>query len=238
MINDFFTQICSSEITTIGAIYKLFISLTLGAVIGFERRQKGQVAGMRTFALISMGATLAMLVSIYIPQEYMGLKNGDPGRIAAQVISGIGFLGAGAIIQMKGSVRGLTTAAGIWMTACIGLAVGSGMYVIATAACFLIIAILKFFEFLEKLLLKGREQNVIRLKVGRIITDSKVYRDCLKKFNVHLSYEYLRYDYTENFTTFNFIVRTNDHTDFVHLFQEIHSLGDVMSLTLTNEVNN
>ena len=168
MLNDIYTQICSSEVNTIGAIYKLFISLTLGAVIGFERRQKGQVAGMRTFALISMGATLAMLVSIYIPQEYMGLKNGDPGRIAAQVISGIGFLGAGAIIQMKGSVRGLTTAAGIWMTACIGLAVGAGMYIIATSACFLIIAILKAFEYFEKIFLKGREQNVIRLKVGRI----------------------------------------------------------------------
>ena len=237
MLNEIYTQICASEVNAIGAIYKLFISLLLGGVIGVERRQKGQVAGMRTFALISMGATLAMLISIYIPQEYMGLKNGDPGRIAAQVISGIGFLGAGAIIQMKGSVRGLTTAAGIWMTACIGLAVGAGMFVIATAACFLIIAILKAFEFFEKIFLKGTEQNVIRLKVSRIVKDSNVYHDCFKRHNVHLSYEYLRYDYTENFTTFNFIVRTNDRTDFVELFHDIHSLGDVMSLTLTNEVN-
>lgn len=238
MLNEIINQICSPEVNITGAIYKLFLSLILGAVVGFERRQKGQVAGMRTFALISMGATLAMLVSIYIPQEYMGLKNGDPGRIAAQVISGIGFLGAGAIIQMKGSVRGLTTAAGIWMTACIGLAVGSGMYVIATAACLLIIVILKAFELLEKMLLKSAEQNVIRLKVRRIVTDSTIYRDCFRKFNVHVSDEYLRYDYTENLTTFNYIVRTNDNTDFVSLFEEIHSLGDVMSLTLTNEVNN
>lgn len=238
MMNEIYTQICSSEVNTIGAIYKLFVSLLLGAVIGLERRQKGQVAGMRTFALISMGATLAMLVSIYIPQEYMGLKNGDPGRIAAQVISGIGFLGAGAIIQMKGSVRGLTTAAGIWMTACIGLAVGAGMFVIATSACFLIIAILKAFEFFEKIFLRGTEQNVIRLKVGRIVKDAKFYHEYFEKYNVHVSYQYLRYDYTENLTTFNYIVRTDDRTDFVKLFAEIHSLGDVMSLTLTNEVNN
>ena len=238
MLNEIYTQICASEVNAIGAIYKLFISLLLGGVIGFERRQKGQVAGMRTFALISTGATLAMLVSIYIPQEYMGLKNGDPGRIAAQVISGIGFLGAGAIIQMKGSVKGLTTATGIWMTACIGLAVGAGMFVIATTACILIIAILKVFEYFEKLFLRGREQNVIRLKVSRIVKDSKLYHDCFKKHNVHVSYEYLRYDYTENFTTFNFIVRTNKKTDFPELFQDMHSLGDVMSLTLTNEVNN
>ena len=118
------------------------LSMLLGAIIGIERRRKGQIAGLRTFALISMGATLAMLISIYIPQVYLGLKNGDPGRIAAQVVSGVGFLGAGAIIQMKGSVRGLTTAAGIWMTACIGLAVGAGMYLISIIATLLIIFIL------------------------------------------------------------------------------------------------
>ena len=95
---DFFELITNSEVTFANAVLKLILALLLGALIGLERKRKGQIAGMRTFALITMGATLAMLVSIYIPQEYMGLKNGDPGRIAAQVVSGIGFLGAGAII--------------------------------------------------------------------------------------------------------------------------------------------
>ena len=119
-----YEEVNSIEVTTVSSLYKLAISLVLGSVVGFERKRKGQTAGIRTFALISMGATLAMILSIYVPQEYMGLKNGDPGRIAAQVITGIGFLGAGAIIQMKGSVRGFTTAAGIWMVSAIGLAVG------------------------------------------------------------------------------------------------------------------
>lgn len=193
---------------------------------------------MRTFSLISMGATLAMLVSIYIPQEYMGLKNGDPGRIAAQVISGIGFLGAGAIIQMKGSVRGLTTAAGIWMTACIGLAVGAGMYIISIAAAALIIVVLKAFEVCEKHLLKGAEQKIIRLKVNKIITDATPFRECFAKFKVHISDEFLRYDYTIGVTTINFMVRSKDDTPFIELFDELHSKGDVLSLTLTNEVNN
>ena len=231
-------QICSAEVNTYNAIYKLLLSLVLGACIGIERRHKGQIAGMRTFALISMGATLAMLVSIYIPQEYMGLKNGDPGRIAAQVISGIGFLGAGAIIQMKGSVRGLTTAAGIWMTACIGLAVGSGMYVISVAACFLIIAILKFFELIEKYLLRSAEQKIIRLKVGRIVTDASMYIELFDKYRVHVSDQYLRYDYTNSFTTINFMVRAKGDTDFMRLFDDMHNSDDVLSLTLTNEVNN
>ena len=101
-----YEMITNHDVTLVGAVVKLVMSFVIGSAIGLERRRKGQVAGMRTFSLICMGATLAMLISIYIPQEYMGLKNGDPGRIAAQVISGIGFLGAGAIIQMKGSVKG------------------------------------------------------------------------------------------------------------------------------------
>lgn len=227
-----------SNVTVVGALFKLLLSLLLGAVVGLERRHKGQIAGMRTFALISMGATLAMLISIYIPQEYMGLKNGDPGRIAAQVISGIGFLGAGAIIQMKGSVRGLTTAAGIWMTACIGLAVGAGMYAIATVACLLIIFVLVFLENCEKRLFKGGEAKIVRLKVEAIVTDTTPYRECFEKYSVHISDEYLRYDYTRNISTINFMVRSKSTTDFVSLFDEMHRLGPVLSLMLTNEVNN
>ena len=98
MFDNIYQAIISPDVNLVGAITKLVLSLVLGAVIGMERRRKGQIAGLRTFALISMGATLAMLISIYIPQEYMGLKNGDPGRIAAQVVSGVGFLGADLLI--------------------------------------------------------------------------------------------------------------------------------------------
>ncbi len=142
LLSTIYDSINSVEVNTIGSIYKLILSMLLGAIVGYERKRKGQPAGVRTFSLIAMGSTLAMLLSIYVPQEYMGLKNGDPGRIAAQVITGIGFLGAGAIIQMKGSVRGLTTAAGIWMVAIIGMAVGVGMYVLSALACLLILFIL------------------------------------------------------------------------------------------------
>ena len=148
----------------------------------------------------------------------MGLKNGDPGRIAAQVISGIGFLGAGAIIQMKGSVRGLTTAAGIWMTACLGLAIGAGMYLISIVSCVFIIGGLKLFEYFEKMFLKGAEMKIIRIKVNNIVDDTKPYRKSLRKFN--------------------YMIRCNDATNFVGLFSAIHALGDIASLTLTNEVNN
>lgn len=233
-----FELINDPSVTIPSAVFKLLLSLILGASIGLERRQKGQIAGMRTFALICMGATLAMLVSIYIPQEYMGLKNGDPGRIAAQVISGIGFLGAGAIIQMKGSVRGLTTAAGIWMTACLGLAIGAGMYVVAIAAGLLIIFVFKFLDFCEKRFFKGGDAKIVRLKVGTIVEDLQVYRDCLARHGVHISDSFVRYDYVTSVTTINFMTRVPIGFDALPLFTEMKNIGAVHSLTLTNEVNN
>ncbi len=118
----------STEVTFASSLLRLIISFALGALIGVERQLRRREAGMRTYTLICLGSTAAMLVSIWIPQTYPNFLNGDPGRIAAQVLSGIGFLGAGAIIQSHGSVHGLTRAACIWVTAVIGLAVGAGMF--------------------------------------------------------------------------------------------------------------
>jgi putative Mg2+ transporter-C (MgtC) family protein len=115
-------------------VIRLLISFAAGAIVGFERSSHHQVAGLRTHILITMGATLLMLLSIWLPQEFSGMKNGDPGRIAAQVVSGIGFLGAGAIIRLGNNVRGLTTAASLWFMAAVGLAIGGGMFIAAGIA--------------------------------------------------------------------------------------------------------
>ena len=96
----------NTQITASTAAVRLAISFVLGAIIGVERQFRRRDAGMRTFTLICMGSAAAMLISIWIPQTYPNFLNGDPGRIAAQVLTGIGFLGAGAIIQSHGSVHG------------------------------------------------------------------------------------------------------------------------------------
>ena len=230
-------DILSPDVTLSGAIAKLLLAMLLGATIGIERRFKGQIAGLRTFALISMGACLAMLISIYIPQEYLGLKNGDPGRIAAQVVSGVGFLGAGAIIQMKGSVRGLTTAAGIWMTACIGLAVGAGMYTIAIVATLLIIFVLVNIERIEKLANFLWESRVIRIKARGIIGDLSTCRAIIVDHGVHVRDVLVKYDYESNTTTANFLVRAKGSLDPSPLFQALSEAVDPISITLTNEMN-
>lgn len=237
-MNSFYEMITDPNVNLVGAIFKLALSLVLGSAVGIERRRKGQIAGMRTFSLICMGATLAMLVSIYIPQEYMGLKNGDPGRIAAQVISGIGFLGAGAIIQMKGSVKGLTTAAGIWSMAAIGLAVGAGMYVISIAAVVLILFVLTIAENFEHKLFKTNESKIIRVKTRGIVENLDPYHKTLADYNVHLVDEFIRHDYANSHSVLNFIILTKGKLDFMSLFREMHQITETSSITLSNEVNN
>lgn len=238
MLRSFFQEINSVEITTLSAVVRLTVSLILGSLVGMERKRKGQIAGIRTFALISMGATLAMILSIYVPQEYMGLKNGDPGRIAAQVITGIGFLGAGAIIQMKGSVRGLTTAAGIWMVATIGMTVGVGMYVVAFVATALILFILLILERIEHRIHVGAETRIIRIRVGDILDNINDYRACLATEKVTLVNVFVDYDYSEPSTRLNLVVLIPAATDYVALFGRLRRLHDsTSSITLSSQTN-
>ena len=237
MLENIYQDIISPEVNLTGAIAKLVLSMLLGATIGIERRRKGQIAGMRTFALISMGATLAMLISIYIPQEYLGLKNGDPGRIAAQVVSGVGFLGAGAIIRMKGSVRGLTTAAGIWMAACLGLSVGAGMYLVSIIATLLIIFILVNIERIELRHNFLWESKIIRVKVHGILEDIQAVRDILKDNDIHISDEFMKYDYDNELTIVNFMVRSKGGVNVPLMFNTIKEKSNAVSITITNEIN-
>lgn len=235
--HDFTSLVCTQEVTLWSAVFKLCLSLVLGSIVGLERKRKGQTAGLRTFALISMGATLAMLISIYVPQIYYGLKNGDPGRIAAQVVSGIGFLGAGAIIQMKGSVRGLTTAAGIWMVAAIGLAVGVGMYMISIIATALILIILVPLEHFEHRIKVATSSRIIRMKVARVVEDIDNYRKVFQDHNIQLSNVYVEYDYTDEITIINFAVLMKDKNDNVKLFADLRKIHPTLSISLTNQVN-
>ena len=232
VLANLYDAINSIEVNTVGSIYKLILSMLLGAVVGYERRRKGQTAGVRTFSLISMGATLAMLLSIYVPQEYMGLKNGDPGRIAAQVITGIGFLGAGAIIQMKGSVRGLTTAAGIWM-----MAVGLGMYLLSIFASALILFILVQLERIEKRVSRGAESRIIRISLGTILHDIAEYRKVLKRHNIHLSNFYVDYDFEANETRLNLIVLVRETTNYIDLFSQFAKLYPTKAISLANQLS-
>ena len=131
----FTTDLSSVNDTTI--VVRMVMAMVLGGIIGFERGRAGRPAGLRTHILVCIGSTLAILTNQYVFEKY---NVGEPTRIAAQVISGNGFLGAGTIIVTgRHQVKGLTTAAGLWATACMGLAIGIGFYKAAFVSCFLIV---------------------------------------------------------------------------------------------------
>lgn len=138
------------EITETLALIRLAVSLLLGGAIGLERMVHKHPAGMRTFMLICIGSTLATLASIYICQTNMGLHNGDPGRIAAQILTGIGFIGAGLIIKTNDGVSGITTASSIFVTAAIGIAAGVGMLLTASLVTVVVLVILSSNYYLRK----------------------------------------------------------------------------------------
>jgi putative Mg2+ transporter-C (MgtC) family protein len=140
---------------------RLTISLALGGLIGLERQMHRRAAGLRTHILVCLGSCLIMLTSIYISDIY---KNGpmvDPSRIAAGVITGIGFLGAGAIIREreKEAVKGLTTAASLWVVAGIGLASGCGFYIAAFFTAALALVTLFFLGYFERNILSKKIDN-------------------------------------------------------------------------------
>ena len=131
-----------TTITLSTALIRLLVSVALGAMIGAERQLHHHPAGFRTFTLICTASTLAMIVSIYLCQSNTDLLNGDPGRIAASVLTGIGFIGAGLILKGNDGVSGLTTAACIFACAVIGLAVGAGMLLLSAISAVAVLIIL------------------------------------------------------------------------------------------------
>lgn len=108
--------------------FKLLVACLLGGLIGYQRESSHRPAGLRTHILVCVGSALVMVTSEYIFNVYKGVTNLDPARLGAQVISGIGFLGAGTILRDGSTVKGLTTAAGLWAVSCIGIAIGAGFY--------------------------------------------------------------------------------------------------------------
>jgi putative Mg2+ transporter-C (MgtC) family protein len=132
--------------TQLDLALRLTVGLVLGAIIGFERELHRQPAGFRTHSLVSLGAALFTVVSAF------GFSGDlvDPTRIAAQIVSGIGFIGAGTILQYRGHIRGLTTAASLWSVAAIGTAAGAGLYVVAVTGTVLILVILSLLDNVER----------------------------------------------------------------------------------------
>jgi putative Mg2+ transporter-C (MgtC) family protein len=151
-------------------VLRLVVAAILGALVGLERERLEWAAGMRTHALVCLGSALFMVVSAFGFSDVLGEQHVilDPSRVAAQVASGIGFIGAGTIILRREIVKGLTTAASIWAVAAVGLAVGGGMFLAAGSATLLALALLVLARPIKRRLFPNRkEARRVRLVVGR-----------------------------------------------------------------------
>lgn len=165
-------------------LFRLLIACILGGLIGYERESMNRPAGFRTHILVCMGSALVMLTSEFIFMKYKGTTNVDPARLGAQVISGIGFLGAGTIIREGATVKGLTTAASLWAVSCVGIAAGIGFYEGAFVAALVIYLTLMVLKKLEHNLSRRKHLNILYIKTNNLPGQIGIIGNTFGKYDV------------------------------------------------------
>ena len=210
-------------------LIRLLVACLLGGIIGFEREYTGHTpAGFRTHILVCLGACLVMLISIFTYEAYGDKIDVDITRIGAQVVSGIGFLGAGAIIRHGVSVRGITTAASIWAVACIGLSCGVGFYVGAVIATLLIWLILMYLKMVKnKFNIKAK---IIQIKAN---TDIMLpFNQLLNDLNLSIKSIEVSKDTSGNKKILCQLSRSKETIDYALLSSKIMELEGVLKVTV------
>lgn len=168
-------------------LLRLIMAVVLSGIIGFEREFHGRAAGFRTHILLCIGSTLVMLTSIHIFDVYNAMVPCDPARMAAGVVTGIGFLGAGTIMHSKSSVKGLTTATSLWVVAGIGLSVGSGMYFASIATTVITMVTLFFFSRMEHAMIRKDWYKTLIIESREGVTQIKGAREVLAEYGVRVT---------------------------------------------------
>jgi putative Mg2+ transporter-C (MgtC) family protein len=168
-------------------LLRLILAAVLSGVIGFEREFHGRAAGFRTHILLCLGSALVMLTSIHIFDVYYARVPCDPARMAAGVVTGIGFLGAGAIMHSRSTVRGLTTAGSLWVVAGLGLAVGSGLYGGAIATTALTIITLMIFSKIEHVMIRKDWYKTIVIEMSDGMDQLKSLRDVFTEYGCDIT---------------------------------------------------
>ena len=213
--------------TELDMLLRLCLGFTAGAIIGLERSSRRQAAGLRTHILIATGSTLLMILSIHMPQELGLMRGGDPGRIAAQVVSGIGFLGAGAMIRLGNNIRGLTTAASLWFVAAVGLAVGAGMFLIAGAAVVLGLITLILLSAFEKKLFPSERFKVMEIFYKNNSASTKEALDLIKQSGIQIQTVDVNQGSKEKGIKLRLLVTIPNTTDIASIARTIKASGNV-----------
>ncbi len=226
----------TGDINFYNGIFRLFLGLIAGGLIGLNREKFNRAAGFRTHILICMGSCLIMLISIYIPQVFLDFKSGDPGRIAGQVVAGIGFLGAGAIIKNGDQVKGLTTAASIWVSAAIGLAIGAGMLWIALASLILVLLALILLERLGRVIFSKRQLKMLTIKLRQTSVNIDPVEDILRKFNVKYEIQEFHQDTASNVLDIIINISTDNKFPLEDFFDDFYTIENLLEISVKSKV--
>ena len=211
-------------------ILRLGIAAVLGAVVGYERERHNQPAGLRTHMILVVGSALAMTLSINLAMQFRpDVPNGDPARLAAQVLSGIGFLGAGAILRFGTNVRGLTTATSLWSMAVVGLSVGAGYYMVALAATALLILALSVLDVVEKHLIHSTIIFPVQVVAGDEVDMLPTLRGILKEQNMKVQSFSIQKDLAQDVSVLDLVVQAKENSRLESLVEKIHQLPGVRS---------
>ncbi len=214
-------------------VFRLMLSFVFSFLIGLTREKKNQPAGLRTHILIGVGSTLLMLLSIFIPSEFFRLvQNGDPGRIAAQVVSGIGFIGAGAILKIGANVRGLTTAASLWIVSAVGLTTGAGMYFSSAIGTGIALFTLVVLDAVEKRFFPTKYLKVLGIRFeGSKIHSEKVF-DILTRHGIEYKDIDISQSLAKNETEIKIDILVQENLDVKNLYDDISELRNVSRINI------
>jgi len=213
-------------------ISRLLLALLAGGIIGIERAYHGREAGFRTHTLVCVSSSLLMLLMVFqwqlIPTEYLDTIRTDPTRMAQGIMTGIGFLGAGVIIKEGLSVRGLTTAASIWMTASIGIVIGLGFYFPAAVATTITVVILSLFRWFEKLI---PSQKYAKFSINLLRTEGTMDEEALKNLLDQLNLRAFDISYTlrekGSYIRYEMFIMSKDKKNFNQLAQRLLQIDAV-----------
>ena len=222
----------------ISLVMRVVSALLLGSAIGLERELTNKYAGLRTNILVCLGACVFTIISIYgfpevaVTGEEMGTR--DTARVAAQVVTGIGFIGGGTVLRHGATVFGLTTAATLWVSAAIGMACGSGMFALAITSTLLAIMVLVIVRLFEKNVLTTSTKNTKRLKINIVCENDKsngIYDYMVENFN-HLREVSKKHNTAENNTKINIILDVTGQKPIKNMYKTVQALDGVESVSI------
>ncbi len=232
-LSETITMLFHSEITISSSLVRIAISFICGVILGAERQKRNQFIGIRTITIICVSSTLLMLLSIYAGTSLPG-STGDPTRIAAQVVSGIGFLGAGTIVLQGLNIKGLTSSAVIWSAAAVGLGIGAGFIVPTIATVFLLVSAIVIIEKIEEKYFTPGRAKKLELHFANNRIDIDGLTKLLAENGMIVSNTDIQRDFTKKHFVLIFSVRVPASIDIFDVIEKIKTKGKLAEFTLTD----